>query len=92
MLISFKIPPANTKGVDGDPCAKSAARLPADGLEGGRETLHHPPTLPPARQLAATLAAAKASGAADLSVGYDPKGAVDGVALTGDVSKVLIDV
>lgn len=77
--------------------ARSAAALPEDGFDSnGRETLRHPPTLPPARQLAATLAAAKAQGASDLSVGFDPKGAAevppDAIPMTGDMSKVLIDV
>jgi len=65
--------------------AKSAAATP-DGET--PETLHHPPTLPPTRQLAATIATCKAQGL-DLSVGFDPRDAT--ADLTGDVSKVLID-
>ena len=65
------------------------------------ETLRHPPTLPPTRQLAATIASAKAKGV-DLSVGFDPRdAAASGVpaskkgsslmGLSTDSRKALID-
>lgn len=65
--------------------AKSASATP-DGETA--ETLHHPPTLPPTRQLAATIADSKARGI-DLSCGFDPRDATQDV--TGELQKVLID-